>query len=35
LASRARMPGGPLDREDDAEKPPVFTRGSNYVRLLI
>jgi hypothetical protein len=28
------MPGGPSDREDDAGKPPAFTRGSNRFRLL-
>jgi hypothetical protein len=28
------MLGGPLDREDDAEKPPALTSGSNRHGLL-
>jgi hypothetical protein len=28
------MPGGPLDREEDAEKPPAMAGRSNYIELL-
>jgi hypothetical protein len=33
--SGALMPGGPLDREEDAEKPPALAGRSNYINMLI
>jgi hypothetical protein len=34
LTSEAWMPGGPLVREEDAEKPPAMAGRSNHIELL-
>jgi hypothetical protein len=34
LTSGALMPGGLLDREEDAEKPPAMAGRSNHIKLL-
>ena len=35
LTSRVWMPGGPLHREEDAEKPPTKGERSNQMKLLM